>query len=103
MNRLCGLVAPRSKSLLRGRGKKPEGALGALINALRIGKIKTTPGAPPALLDEKDPDTFAGKMALAEKAGVGRGRAGQDRLNRDDLVKKVTNAIKERNGKLRIA
>jgi flagellar protein FliO/FliZ len=98
------------------------------IDAMRIGKIKTSPKSAQAIFDESDPETFAGQLSLA---GVGRKQAsdkvsigpkrkkgsknksieqGEDQAipapkknNRNDLLKKVTSEIKAKNGRLKIA
>lgn len=104
--------APRSAAapaMARLPGENPTKAAWApdLVNkalgALRIGKTAPKDHIVRALMDETDPDTFAGAFAslTGEKA---RGAAAPAApANRADLVSKVTSAIKERNGRLRIA
>ncbi|MBI4828288.1 MAG: flagellar biosynthetic protein FliO [Nitrospinae bacterium] len=107
--------APRSAAapaMARLPGENPTKAAWApdLVNkalgALRIGKTAPKDHIVRALMDESDPDTFAGAFAslTGEKArGAAAPVAPAAPANRADLVSKVTSAIKERNGRLRIA
>ncbi|MBI5814302.1 MAG: FliO/MopB family protein [Nitrospinae bacterium] len=97
------------------KANSPAGALQKALEALRIGKVKTAPEIPPAIIDEEDPDTFAGSLAgitgrqVADKYASARtGRIEvkgeeESRISREDLLKKVTGAIKARNGSMRLA
>jgi len=90
-----------------------EGRAGAefikkVVGAFRIGRLKNSHKSDRALFDQADPDTFAGQFKAAESAGRQphqNGEPGPPRraLTRDDLMKRVTSAIKARNGNLRIA
>ncbi len=78
------------------------------VGAFRIGRHKTSHKNDHALFDQADPDTFAGQFKAAESAGRqprqdGKTEAVRESLSRDDLMKRVTSAIKARNGNLRIA
>jgi len=73
---------------------------------LRIGRKKASPKIMRALYDQADPETFAGVLAGAggmahtseEVAAIEK-----DKPSREDLMRRVTSAIRERNTRARIA
>ncbi|MGK7346784.1 MAG: FliO/MopB family protein [Candidatus Nitrospinota bacterium M3_3B_026] len=68
-------------------------ALGRAFRFFRIGSVETAPGAPRALFDESDEETFAGALS----------RAAGDRSaapSREELLKNVAGAIRARNKRL---
>lgn len=95
---------------------QPASPIRKALDALRIGKIKTKSPIPPALIDEADPDTFAGSlagltgMAAASKysanAPSGRIETKGDEsraASREELLRRVTGAIRAKNGSMKLA
>lgn len=76
--------------------KKSEGILSKLVSPLRIGKVKASPKSIEALFDEGNPDTFAGSLnSIANEKRIDQ--------NREELLRKLANSIKDKNKKLRLA
>ncbi|MBI4666560.1 MAG: flagellar biosynthetic protein FliO [Nitrospinae bacterium] len=93
-----------------------SGALKKALDALRIGRVRASAPVPPALLDDSDPLTFAGNLAgLREKAPMTAPKPApkievRDEVSfsspgagREELLKRVTSAIRAKNGNLGIA
>ncbi len=89
-----------------------ESLLKKTAGALRIGRVKPSSKIPPALIDETDEDTFAGKLAaMAERDsdqysprlhGI-EVRGEKKKVGKEQLLKQVTNAIRDRNRNLKPA
>jgi len=67
-----------------------------IVNPLRIGKMKASPKSKRALFDKNDIKTFAGTLNALDNAS----RVDQ---NREELLRKLTDSIKDKNKKLRFA
>ncbi|VAX17084.1 hypothetical protein MNBD_NITROSPINAE01-1240 [hydrothermal vent metagenome] len=76
--------------------KSGDGILKKIVNPLRIGKMKASPKSKRALFDKNDIKTFAGTLNALDNAS----RVDQ---NREELLRKLTDSIKDKNKKLRFA